>query len=546
MDRQAKEYQRFIRAFMAHNASLPSGNLLTMMDLLARAQFMEGLAKIPFHTLSAKGATSKAGLIKVIGLLMQKIDPTVDPSKSIWAADGSTGLYKSAWLGANRIFAKTQGGNSPGVPLEATDLLNDNMLLKIEAVDYDKLSPKHREWFSKEVGLSQGEARAKLISDELSALGDVVNQMAIEEEGSGNFFWEAGKRFRPKALAVVRGEVPVDDVGGAVAMYAKNAAINVMAKRQTEMSKQMKALRAEMMPGEEEVGDFDLSSMGMSGWDAVVQAVLNDPHHPFSQDFLGWLVNDVMETALTDNEKAVFRPYLDMVIDMNVPTDSAYAKSIGKSQPYFAQVKKKFLDAAFAAFKKNPPDFLNEASNALYLMDVAKGRIRAASDKQAAYGDPYWMVAKFPGVDSKGRPVRKGDKVFYYPRTKVMLTGPEAEQASRDFDAAKADEDGFRAASDKNLRAGLIRLAHAKPEFRPHILPLLKSAAENEMEAGRTWGNPDPRKTPDDSTPYNKHEDSPPAGADGSAQRKRYNKWFQQNVCPDHATNCGDPARFGK
>jgi DNA-binding ferritin-like protein len=61
--------------------------------------------------------------------------------------------------------------------------------------------------------------------------------------------------------------------------------------------------------------------------------------------------------------------------------------------------------------------------------------------KTAAKGDPYWMTAKYPGKDSKGKAVRKGDKVFYYPNTKTMLTGDEAEKASRDFDAGKFDED---------------------------------------------------------------------------------------------------------
>jgi hypothetical protein len=37
--------------------------------------------------------------------------------------------------------------------------------------------------------------------------------------------------------------------------------------------------------------------------------------------------------------------------------------------------------------------------------------------------------------------VKKGDRIFYYPRTKTVLTGPEAEQASREFEAAAADED---------------------------------------------------------------------------------------------------------
>lgn len=57
--------------------------------------------------------------------------------------------------------------------------------------------------------------------------------------------------------------------------------------------------------------------------------------------------------------------------------------------------------------------------------------------------DPYWMTAKYAGKDSKGRPVSKGQRVFYYPNTRAMLTGEEAEQASRDFDAARSDEGGW-------------------------------------------------------------------------------------------------------
>lgn len=68
-----------------------------------------------------------------------------------------------------------------------------------------------------------------------------------------------------------------------------------------------------------------------------------------------------------------------------------------------------------------------------------------------------------------------------------------------------------------------------------------KSAADDGLMGGRTWGNPDPHSTPDDKVPYHKHEDSPPAGADGSAQRKKYNEWFRNNVCPKHKTNCGAP-----
>jgi len=99
------------------------------------------------------------------------------------------------------------------------------------------------------------------------------------------------------------------------------------------------------------------------------------------------------------------------------------------------------------------------------------------------------------------------------------------------------------------LHQELQRLASQHPETRAHLVPLLRKyacgdemlAEGDELMGGRTWGNPDPHSTPDDSSPYNRHENSPPAGADGSAQRKKYNDWFRKNVCPNHKTNCGAP-----
>ena len=68
--------------------------------------------------------------------------------------------------------------------------------------------------------------------------------------------------------------------------------------------------------------------------------------------------------------------------------------------------------------------------------------------KQAALGDPYWLAAKFPGKDKNGKPFKKGEQVFYYPRTKTILTGEEAEKASKDFNAHAFDEDfGYRGAA---------------------------------------------------------------------------------------------------
>jgi hypothetical protein len=85
----------------------------------------------------------------------------------------------------------------------------------------------------------------------------------------------------------------------------------------------------------------------------------------------------------------------------------------------------------FADMNENPPESVLS--------------VREQMGRQAArYSrDPYWMVAKSPGVDKNGKPFRAGERVFYYPNGKVILTGKEAEAAARNFDAARFDEDGY-------------------------------------------------------------------------------------------------------
>lgn len=55
-------------------------------------------------------------------------------------------------------------------------------------------------------------------------------------------------------------------------------------------------------------------------------------------------------------------------------------------------------------------------------------------------GDPYWTTARFNGRDADGNQVRTGDRIFYYPLTRTVLTGAKAEQAAREFAAAADDE----------------------------------------------------------------------------------------------------------
>ena len=57
--------------------------------------------------------------------------------------------------------------------------------------------------------------------------------------------------------------------------------------------------------------------------------------------------------------------------------------------------------------------------------------------------DPYWTTAKFNSTDAHGCPVKKGDRIFYYPASRSVLTGAAAEQAAAEFHAATMDEASY-------------------------------------------------------------------------------------------------------
>jgi len=58
-------------------------------------------------------------------------------------------------------------------------------------------------------------------------------------------------------------------------------------------------------------------------------------------------------------------------------------------------------------------------------------------------GDPYWLTAKFPSSCSRcKKEIKKGDKIFYYPRTKDVFcaAGSCGDAESASFEAAAQDE----------------------------------------------------------------------------------------------------------
>lgn len=67
--------------------------------------------------------------------------------------------------------------------------------------------------------------------------------------------------------------------------------------------------------------------------------------------------------------------------------------------------------------------------------------MRYGRHKSYSYSnDPRWIIARRAGVDARGQKFDAGDTVYYYPLTKVILTGEAAKQAAREFQAALDDE----------------------------------------------------------------------------------------------------------
>lgn len=64
-------------------------------------------------------------------------------------------------------------------------------------------------------------------------------------------------------------------------------------------------------------------------------------------------------------------------------------------------------------------------------------------------GDPYWLDARFASACACGNPdhhIRKGDRIFYYPKGKKAFVGPCADANARDFESCVADEDFYNRA----------------------------------------------------------------------------------------------------
>jgi len=58
--------------------------------------------------------------------------------------------------------------------------------------------------------------------------------------------------------------------------------------------------------------------------------------------------------------------------------------------------------------------------------------------------DPYWLIARWPSLCAKCKgPIKAGERIFYYPKGRTVLSGKCAEDTAAEFESMAADEDTF-------------------------------------------------------------------------------------------------------
>jgi hypothetical protein len=329
---------------------------------------------------------------------------------------------------------------------------------------------------------------------------------ALGEDGRGSIFYLVGRAFKERAADFASGALSVSDAVPRVIRYAKNLGINAAKHKKVQDKADANAVAEGMLPGviqtedgqQYETGDFDADSMTTGSWGSIIAAVLANPREALSQEMFDWILDWVDETSrLTDLEKSIVRTYITELSVAGTSTSyTQLATDFGVSKGFISQLmgeNGRFTTLIAQVLKMERPSFLDDMDNIRELSNLARG------------GGGAWKAAN------------------------------------------------SRTAAEQVLRSKLIRLASAKPELRPYLLPILRQASEEGILAGRPWGGKgykpkakdyddaapgpgSPPCTPEgeggcyEHTPMYKGYGSANSGANGSAARRKYNEKYRENM----------------
>lgn len=199
------------------------------MDVLARAQFLEGFLRVrPFAKI--RGAVGKTQLLRIISAMVAEAGGT-SPE---WTSSSDTGLYRNVFRTLDRLLSNT--------PSDASDLLQSMM------------------------GLMGWEDEG----------GEVL------ELGGKSPFWLAGKYASEKNGSwLAEGMVPKNAEALAATLASRRAKDILRAEANYRRKQNENAL---------DIADETVGGEGSeSEWGMVIEALFRNPEHPTSRRFFTWL-----------------------------------------------------------------------------------------------------------------------------------------------------------------------------------------------------------------------------------------------------------------
>ena len=311
------------------------------MDVLARAQFMEGyLGLRPFQKI--RGANGKPALLKAIASMMNEVGATSEE----WVSRGDTGLYRANYMTINSML-KSQTGERT---MEAGDVLQSMM------------------------GLSGWEDEE----------GEAI------ELGGKSPFWLAGKYAAGKDKDwLANGMTPSQAVGNTI-VFSKRRTVDVLRQERDRMRKRREnedQIYDETMSGEESGG---------GDWGTIIDAVFSNPEHALSKKFFAWLAKRI-PMILSANTAEIMTQYLEILKSGQVSFkgtgaagagggDSGIAKILNLTPQALFKAKAQFVDKMSEYIESHPGeqqglrDIFEDAS---FLRDLFRGQVRAAAHRKA-------------------------------------------------------------------------------------------------------------------------------------------------------------------
>lgn len=265
----------------------------------------------------------------------------------------------------------------------------------------------------------------KIVSKQGMEGEDILQEDMARDDRLGSVFYSAGKQTAKHLLEKLQAGLilPTDAQVVARRFVARHAIDAIRAVQNRD--------RLEREHGGDIVQMTTETELDSGDWTVVIDRLLADPTHPLAKDFFSWLRDYAVKL-----KSPVLVDYLDAVMSGGPVDQGAIAAAAGTSEAALSMAKKNFFAhiAAMLSGKKGtkPPAILNILSDAQFLYQLLKGKV---------HGDKVGAEDK-PAVEPKS-------------------------------------EDKPEERKEASLRSKVIRLAHAKPEFRAKLLAALgtKTAA---------------------------------------------------------------------